>query len=116
VDVSRPWGAAATVSRQIAALPATLTFRGAGIALFGTLGEQCCEPGHARVLIDGRETFDEIGIWQNKSSSGRSIPNTVLFAWRWRRVGTHTLTFEPGAPNGKEGGPFLHLVRYEVLR
>jgi len=113
--VRRPWRAAG-VSREIAALPATLTFRGAGIALFGTLGEQCCEPGHARVLIDGRETFDETGIWQNKSSSGRSIPNTVLFAWRWRSVGTHTLTFEPGVPNGKEGGPFLHLVRYEVLR
>jgi hypothetical protein len=116
VDVSRPWRASTDVSREIAALPATLTFRGAGIALFGTLGEQCCEPGHARVLIDGHETFDETGIWQNKSSSGRSIPNTVLFAWRWPSVGTHTLRFEPGVPNGKEGGPFLHLVRYEVLR
>ena len=95
VDVSRPWRAAADVSRELAALPATLTFRGAGVALFGTL---------------------ETGIWQNKSSSARSIPNTVLFAWRWRSAGTHTLRFEPGVPNGKEGGPFLHLVRYEVLR
>jgi hypothetical protein len=115
VDVRNPWGTAAHVSRDIAAPPATLTFRGAGIALLGTLGEQCCEAGHARVLIDGRETFDRTGIWQNKSSSSRSTPNAVLFAWRWETVGVHTLTFEPGVPNGKEGGPFLHLVGYEVL-
>jgi hypothetical protein len=93
-----------------------LTFRGSGIALLGSLGEKCCESGHASVLIDGRETFDQTGIWQNKSSSGRSIPGTVLFAWRWTNVGTHTLTFEPGTPNGKEGDPFLHLVGYELLR
>ena len=115
VDVRGPWGTAAHVSRDTATLPATLTFRGAGIALLGTLGEHCCEDGHARVLIDGRETFDRTGIWQNKSSSGRSIPDTVLFAWRWQTVGVHTLTFEPGVPNGKEGGPFLHLVGYEIL-
>jgi hypothetical protein len=116
VKVSRPWSVAAHVARDLHTLPATLTFRGSGIALLGTLGEQCCEPGHARVLIDGRETFDETGIWQNKSSSGRSIPNTVLFAWRWRSVGKHTLRFAPGVPNGKEGGPFLHLSGYEVLK
>jgi len=104
------------MARDHHTLPATLTFRGSGIALLGTLGEQCCEPGRARVLIDGRETFDETGIWQNKSSSGRSIPNTVLFAWRWRSAGRHTLRFEPGIPNGKEGGPFLHLAGYEVLK
>jgi hypothetical protein len=97
-------------------LPATLTFRGSGIAVYGTLGEQCCEPGHARVLVDGRETVDETGIWQNKSSSGRSIPDTVLFAWRWRSAAGHTLTFEPGVENAKEGGPFLHVTGYTVLR
>ena len=116
VRVDSSWRTAAPVSRDLATLPATLTFRGSGIALFGTLGEQCCQPGHARVLIDGRETFDGTGIWQNKSSSGRSIPGTVLFAWRWRSAGRHTLTFAPGVPNAKEGGPFLHLVRFEVLR
>jgi hypothetical protein len=115
VDLKAPWQTAVHVSREVSTLPATLSFRGSGIALIGTLGEQCCEAGHARVVLDGRETFDETGIWQNKSSSGRSIPNTVLFAWRWRSAGTHTLAFEPGAPNGKEGGPFLQLAGYEVL-
>jgi hypothetical protein len=110
------WQNAARRRREITALPAKLTFRGSGIALVGTLGERCCQPGHARVLVDGRETFDRSGIWQNKSSSGRSIPGTVLFAWRWRTAGTHTLTFAPGAANAKEGGPFLHLTGYEVLR
>jgi hypothetical protein len=113
---SGAWASAASVTDDVSALPATLTFRGSGIALLGSLGEHCCESGHARVLIDGRETFDQTGIWQNKSSSGRSIPGTVLFAWRWTSVGTHTLTFEPGTPNGKEGDPFLHLVGYKLLR
>jgi hypothetical protein len=112
---SRAWASAASVTDDVSALPTTLTFRGSGIALLGTLGEQCCESGHARVLIDGRETFDRTGIWQNKSSSGRSIRGTVLFAWRWTSVATHTLTFEPGTPNGKEGDPFLHLVGYKLL-
>ena len=40
---------------------------------------------------------------------------TVLFAWRWPRAATHTLTLEPGVPNAKEGGSFLHLSGYEVL-
>lgn len=116
VRVTRAWAQAAPVAHEIAAMPATLVFHGSGIALLGTLGERCCEPGHARVLVDGRETFDQTGIWQNKSSSGLSIDGTVLFAWRWRVAGTHTLTFEPGAENGKEGGPFLHLRSYEVAK
>jgi hypothetical protein len=112
---TREWVGAQPAPHEIAALPATLVFHGSGIALLGTLGDHCCEPGHARVLIDGHETFDESGIWQNKSSSGRRIDGTVLFAWRWRAAGTHTLTFEPGLENGKEGGPFLHLTGYELL-
>ena len=108
------WATARLVRRQIAA-PGSLTFHGAGIALLGTLGELCCEPGHARVLLDGAETFDGTGIWQNKSSSGRSIDGTVLFAWRWPRTGTHTLRFESGIANAKEGGSFLHLESYLVL-
>ena len=74
------------MARNIRKLPAKLAFRGSGIALVGTLGEHCCRQGHARVLIDGHETFDATGIWQNKSSSGRKIPDTVLFSWRWRRA------------------------------
>jgi hypothetical protein len=109
------WSASSSVTTDIASLPATVSFAGSGIALLGTLGEQCCEPGHARVLVDGRETVDQTGIWQNKSSSGRSIPGTVLFAWRWPIPGRHTLTIEPGIENPKEGGSFLHATAYIVL-
>jgi hypothetical protein len=115
VLTTRAWAKATQVTHEIAVTPATLVFDGSGIALLGTLGENCCEPGHARVLIDGRETFDATGIWQNKSSLGSSIDHTVLFAWRWRSAGTHILTFKPGAENGKEGGTFLHLRGYELL-
>lgn len=114
-DLRGSWGRAVHVTRDISALPTSLTIRAAGIAVLGTLGEQCCEAGHARVLVDGKETLDGTGIWQNKSSSGRSIPNTVLFAWRWPSVSRHTLTFEAGAQNAKEGGPFLHVTSYELL-
>jgi hypothetical protein len=90
----------------------TVTFTGSEIAFYGTLGAKCCEAGHARVFVDGRETFDRTGIWQDKSSAGISIPNTVLFAWRWPRPGRHTISFAPGIPNGKEGGSFLALTGY----
>jgi hypothetical protein len=110
------WAHARHVAHTIAALPATLTFTAAGIALIGTIGERCCEAGHARVFIDGQETFDRTGIWQNKSSAGRALAHSVLFAWRWPTRGTHTLTFQPGIANAKEGGSFLHLVGYDLLR
>jgi hypothetical protein len=109
------WTAARRFATDVSTLPATITIRGSGVALYGTLGEQCCEPGHARVFVDGRETFDQTGIWQNKSSSGRTIGNTLLFAWRWPKAGTHTLVFEPGIENGKEGGSFLHVTAYAVV-
>jgi hypothetical protein len=95
-------------------LPASITFTGTGIALIGTLGERCCEPGHARVYIDGTETVDTTGIWQNKSSSAISIPNTVLFAWRWPTAGMHTIKIQPGIPNPKEGGSFIDITSYLV--
>lgn len=110
------WAHARHVKDAISTLPASITFRGSGIALYGTLGQNCCEPGHARVFVDGRETFDGTGIWQDKSSSGRMIPNTLLFAWRWPRAGTHTVSFQPGVANAKEGGSFLDLTGYEVIR
>ena len=97
-----------------ASLPASITFTGTGIALIGTLGEHCCEAGHARVFIDGTETVDTTGIWQNKSSPGINIPNTVLFAWRWPTVGKHTIQIEPGIPNAKEGGSFIDITSYLV--
>ncbi|MBA2285784.1 MAG: hypothetical protein H0W02_09895 [Ktedonobacteraceae bacterium] len=95
-------------------LPASITFTGTGIALIGTMGEQCCEAGHARVFIDGVETTDTTGIWQNKSSPGISIPNTVLFAWRWPGAGTHTIQIQAGFYNGKEGGSFIDIKSYLV--
>jgi hypothetical protein len=115
-EADDPWARAQTRDVALTALPATLRFTGSGVALYGTLGERCCELGRARVLIDGRETFDRTGIWQNKSSAGRALRNTVLFAWRWRTSGPHELRFEPDAPNAKEGGAFLDVRRVAILR
>jgi hypothetical protein len=110
------WASATRHSSTIAtsALPASITFTGAGIALLGTLGERCCEAGHARVFVDGVETTDTTGIWQNKSSSSLTIPDTVLFAWRWPSAGTHTVTIAPGIANAKEGGAYVHIQAYLV--
>jgi hypothetical protein len=107
------WGKAlaAPVSVVTEHLPASVAFTGSGIALIGTLGERCCEPGHAHVRLDGRETFDRTGIWQNKSSSGRSLPDSVLFAWRWPKSGRHVIELLPGERNAKEGDAFIHVQR-----
>jgi hypothetical protein len=112
VPTASRWAGARYVPRDVSSAPATVSFTGSAVAFVGTLGERCCEDGHARVFVDGRETFDRTGIWQNKSSSGRSFQDTVLFAWRWPRRGAHTVRFEPGQHNAKEGGPFLHLRGY----
>ena len=113
---SAAWASATSHSIAItsSSLPASITFTGTGIALIGTLGEHCCEAGHARVFLDGVETTDTTGIWQDKSSSGRTIPNTVLFAWRWPTSGTHTITIYPGIYNAKEGDSFVHIQSYLV--
>ncbi len=110
------WANATIYPRSIttASLPASISFTGTGIALIGTLGKQCCEAGHARVFIDGRQTVDTTGIWQNKSSSGISIRNTVLFAWRWPTAGRHTIQIQPGIYNAKEGGSFIDIQSYVV--
>jgi hypothetical protein len=109
------WRGAPRVVREITELPSSLAFTGSGIALLGTLGEDCCEAGHASVSIDGQETLDRTGIWQNKSSAGQSFADAVLFAWRFPTSGPHTLDFGPSATNVKEGGPFLHVRAYLVL-
>jgi hypothetical protein len=114
VSVTSTWAGARRTESSLGPT-GSVRFRGSGIALIGTLGEACCEPGHARVFVDGAETFDQTGIWQNKSSLGKAIPGTVLFAWRWRRSGTHTIGFAPGVPNGKEGPSFLHIRSYLTL-
>lgn len=115
VPADAGWSTGRSVERDITALPSTLSLTGSGVALFGTLGEVCCEPGHASVAIDGVETVDQTGIWQNKSSASHAFPDVVLFAWRWPSTGPHTLQFGPSTTNPKEGGPFLHIQRYVVL-
>ncbi|GAC1551701.1 MAG: hypothetical protein NVS3B16_26440 [Vulcanimicrobiaceae bacterium] len=112
---SAAWDGAQYVAREITRMPATIRFHGSGIALIGTLGDVCCEPGHARIFLDGVETTNQIGTWQNKSSSGRRFPDAVLFAWRWRTAGTHELSLQPGIYNAKEGGPFVHTRGYAVV-
>jgi len=109
------WSSATFTSTSITALPGSLAFKGSAIALVGTIGEQCCDFGHADVLVDGASTFDKTGIWQNKSSSSQPVPSSILFAWRWPVSGPHTLGFQPGVWNAKQGGPFLHVTGYYVV-
>jgi hypothetical protein len=96
--------------------PVSFRFTGRAVAIIGTIGEDCCSDGHARVFIDGAQTFDQTGIWQNKSSSGRPLPDSVLFAWRWPRPGQHTIEVGPAAANAKQGGSFFHMTGYYVVR
>ena len=56
----------------------------------------CCEPGHARVLVDGRETFDGTGIWQNKSSSGKQDPRHGPLRLALAEPGAHTISLRAG--------------------
>ncbi len=112
--VARGWTKSTFVPDDLQRLPATIEVSGSGIALIGTLGDRCCQPGHARVFVDGEETVSRVGVWQNKSSSGRRFPGSVLFAWRWPSAGRHEITLEPGRYDAKEGGPFLHLRGYLV--
>jgi hypothetical protein len=109
------WGSAKSTADDLTLLPSSVAFTGSGIALVGTLGEDCCEPGHASVLLDGQPTVDATGIWQNKSSAGRSFPGAVLFAWRWPVSGSHVVGLEVPDTNVKEGGPFVHIQSYVVL-
>ena len=109
--MTSPWTGARFIAHGVRSFPAAISFYGSSIALIGTMGERCCEPGHARVFVDGVETFDHTGIWQNKSMTG-SVPNSVLFAWRWPLAGHHTIRIESGIPNAKEGGGFIALQGY----
>ena len=108
------WSAGHFVADRLDGTPAHIAFTGRAIALIGTIGEICCEAGHVRVFIDGRETFNNTGIWQNKSPASRRLPNSVLFSWRWPRSGSHTIAFASGVANAKEGGSFIHLAGYEL--
>ena len=112
------WAGASFVAHDLVlgSAPVQFTFTGRAVAIIGTIGEHCCEPGHAQVFIDGTETFDHTGIWQNKSSSGMPLPGSVLLAWRWPRPGTHTVQIRPGIPNAKEGGSFFHMTGYYLVK
>ena len=109
------WATWVYVPKEITRTPSHITFVGEAIALVGTLGEKCCESGHVRVYVDGKQTFDYTGIWQNKSSAGIRIPMTILFAWRWRKPGRHTIGFKMGIYNPKEGTSFVHIRGYYVI-
>jgi len=113
VEVHR-WSDATSTMHEEHRLPATIALDGAGIALLGTIGDVCCQPGHARVLLDGVETASRVGVWQNKSSAGRRFPHSVLFAWRWPSAGHHVVTLLAADDNAKEGGPYEHLDGYLV--
>ena len=95
--------------------PVHFTFTGRAVAIIGTIGEICCEPGQAQVLIDGTQTFDQTGIWQNKSPADVPLPHSVLFAWRWPGRGLHTIEIAPAVPNAKQGGSFFHMMGYYLV-
>ncbi|HZZ00520.1 MAG TPA: hypothetical protein VFE36_13200 [Candidatus Baltobacteraceae bacterium] len=88
----RAWHDGTTFARTITALPAAIAFRGSGIVLSGTIGK-LCQRAHVHVFIDGRETFDRTGLWQN-----HSMPegDSVFFAWRWPKVGHHVIHLVAG--------------------
>ena len=112
---STRWRIAEQKTHTVFRVPATISVRGNGFALIGEIGERCCQFGHVRVVVDGVETTNRTGIWQNKSSSGQRLPGSVLFAWRWKMLGDHHISFLPAVYNEKEGGTFLHARGYEVI-
>lgn len=87
-------------------LPATIAFDGSGVALVGSIG-QPCETAHLRVFIDGVETFDRTGLWQNHDMP---TEEGVRFAWRWPAPGHHEIRIEPSSPvAGASPSSLIHL-------
>jgi len=103
-------------SRGLAGHALRISFTGRAIAILGTIGEHCCLYGHARVLVDGVQTFNRVGIWQNRSSPARKLPDQVLFAWRWRRPGRHVIEILPGQYDPTEGGSFFAMTGYLLVK
>jgi hypothetical protein len=101
---SDAWNGGTNIGQTITKLPATIAFNGAGIALNGTISKLCTS-GHVRVFIDGTETFDRTGLWQNHSMPGGE---SVFFAWRWPQPGPHVIRLEP-ATDAQAGVEVLHL-------
>ena len=92
-----------------------IAFTGRAIAIMGTIGDVCCAAGHARVFVDGVQTFNRAGIWQNMSSPSRRQPDQVLFAWRWKTDGHHVITIRPARYDPEEGGSFFAMTGYQVV-
>ncbi|HYZ15782.1 MAG TPA: hypothetical protein VE591_05250 [Candidatus Acidoferrum sp.] len=101
------WQAGRVVGVPLTTLPATIVVDGSGIALIGTIG-QAAAAAHVRVFIDGVETFDRDGLWQNPSMPRG---DAVLFAWRWPQPGKHTIRLEPGDPH-QVGTSVMHLQSF----
>jgi hypothetical protein len=115
-SAASPWDDATYVANDISTAPSSLMFTGSAISLEGTIGEVCCGEGHVHILVDGTETFDRSGIWQNESETLGSVEKTNLFTWRWPTSGTHTIEFQPGDTNAKEGGSFIHVQGYHLVK
>jgi hypothetical protein len=109
------WKAASYVAEDLATLPSSISITGQAVAVFGTIGVADYHLGQARVFVDGVETFDQTGIHQAEDNALGPVPDAVLFAWRWPASGQHTLSFEAGPSDAKNGGPFLHLVGYSYV-
>jgi hypothetical protein len=117
-DHRKFWAAARFTADDLtlAGSPLQVTFSGRAVAIIGTIGEACCEAGQAQVFVDGAQTFDQTGVWQNKSPAGISLPGSVLFAWRWPGRGRHTIEIGPAVANAKQGGSFFHMIGYYVVK
>lgn len=98
------WSGGTNIGQTITKLPATIVFNGAGIALSGTIS-RLCTGGHVHVFIDGIETFDRTGLWQNYSMPDG---DSVFFAWRWPAPGLHVIRLDP-ANDAQVGVEALHL-------
>lgn len=107
VPVADAWSEGKFVGPDLTTLPATIEIDGSGFALIGSIGKNC-EKHHIRVLIDGTETFDQTGLWQNPSMPDDA---SVFFAWRWKTPGPHTITLLPANPD-EAGEGRLHLGTY----
>jgi len=103
VPLRDQWSADRVVGAPITALPATFSIDGSGVALIGSIGRRWAG-NHLRVFIDGVETFDRTGLWENQSMPD---DDPVLFAWCWPTAGRHTIRLEPSDSHAAAG--LLHL-------
>jgi hypothetical protein len=104
VPTADPWRTDRAIGPPITALPATFSIDGSGVALIGTIGDGWASD-HVRVFVDGVETFDRTGLWENQSMPD---DDPVLFAWRWPTAGRHTIRLEP-SDNRSVAQGLLHL-------